>query len=297
MGVTRTGQESRASLYKHFPSPSTLRSCQSHSNITASSSPHTGMMQTAHHSLTKQRRQQALALSKEARGERLNLGKKVSVPKDVMMEELNLTSNRGSRMFQERQKRVEKYTVEGTADASSVIYNNQHFSQLQNQSQTSAHSQGGKENVACPVPGKHSLVTTLKKTVAKKGSPSVLAPGYSGPLKEIPREKFNVTVIPKSYCSPWREALGNNEELLSTLNSQLPQPEKLPPANYRCFNRVAMPFGGSMHSKRVIPVIGFEALESQSLPGLALDRMSERRNFNRAPRGWGSGSVPESNEL
>ncbi|XP_017559255.1 myozenin-2 isoform X2 [Pygocentrus nattereri] len=230
-------------------------------------------MQTAHHSLTKQRRQQALALSKEARGERLNLGKKVSVPKDVMMEELNLTSNRGSRMFQERQKRVEKYTVEGTADASPVIYNNQHFSQLQNQSQTAAHSQGGKENVACPVPG------------------------YSGPLKEIPREKFNITVIPKSYCSPWREALGNNEELLSTLNAQLPQPEKLPPANYRCFNRVAMPFGGPVHNKRVIPVIAFEALESQSLPGLALDRMSERRNFNRAPRGWGSGSVPESNEL
>uniref|UniRef100_A0A8B9HMI3 Myozenin 2a n=1 Tax=Astyanax mexicanus TaxID=7994 RepID=A0A8B9HMI3_ASTMX len=46
----------------------------------------------------------------------MNLGKKVSVPRDVMMEELNLTSNRGSRMFQERQKRVEKYTVESCAD-------------------------------------------------------------------------------------------------------------------------------------------------------------------------------------
>lgn len=61
--------------------------------------------------------------------------------------------------------------------------------------------------------------------------------GYSGPLKEIPREKFNITVIPKSYCSPWREALRGNEELLSSMNPQVPEPEKLQPANYRCFNR------------------------------------------------------------
>ncbi|XP_066526095.1 myozenin-2 [Hoplias malabaricus] len=254
-------------------------------------------MQTAHNNLTKQRQQQALALSREARGGTLNLGKKVSVPKDVMMEELNLTSNRGSRMFQERQKRVERFTVEGTPEASTIIYDNLHLYQPQNQSQTNAYVDGGKENLAYPAPGKHSLVTTLKKTVAKKGSPSVLAPGYSGPLKEIPREKFNVTVVPKFYSSPWREALGNNEELLSTLNAQLPQPEKLQPANYRCFNRVAMPFGGPMHSKRVVPVISFEVLESPSLPGPALDRMSKSRNFNRAPRGWGSGYVPESNEL
>lgn len=47
----------------------------------------------------------------------LYLGKKVSVPKDVMMEELNLPSNRGSRMFQERQRRVEKYMVENTPNS------------------------------------------------------------------------------------------------------------------------------------------------------------------------------------
>lgn len=54
--------------------------------------------------------------------EGLNLGKKVSIPKDVMIEELNLTSNRGSRMFQERQRRVDKFTVENTADAPAIIY-------------------------------------------------------------------------------------------------------------------------------------------------------------------------------
>lgn len=55
--------------------------------------------------------------------EGLNLGKKISVPRDVMMEELNLPSNRGSRMFQERQKRVERFTVENAANGSHNIVN------------------------------------------------------------------------------------------------------------------------------------------------------------------------------
>ncbi|XP_058263414.1 myozenin-2 isoform X3 [Hemibagrus wyckioides] len=230
-------------------------------------------MQTANHDLSKQWQQQARALSREARGEGLNLGKKVSTPKDVMIEELNLTSNRGSRMFQERQKRVDKFTVENTADAPTFIYDGLNQMQAQSQVQLASRAQGGKENMAHPIAG------------------------YSGPLKEIPREKFNITVIPKSYCSPWREALRGNEELLTSMSPQLPEPEKRQPANYRCFNRVAMPFGGPMHSKRVIPTISFEAVESQNLPGPTVERMVKRPNFNRAPRGWATSYLPESNEL
>ncbi|GAA6094546.1 myozenin-2 isoform X1 [Tachysurus ichikawai] len=254
-------------------------------------------MQTANHDLNKQWQQQARALSREARGEGLNLGKKVSTPKDVMIEELNLTSNKGSRMFQERQKRVDRFTVENTADSSAIIYDGLDQKQAQSQVQSASQAQGGKENMAHPIAGKHSLVTTLMETVSKKGSPNVLAPGYSGPLKEIPREKFNITVIPKSYCSPWREALRGNEELLSSMNPQVPEPEKLQPANYRCFNRVAMPFGGPMQSKRVIPTISFEAVESQNLPCSTVERMVKRPSFNRAPRGWATSYLPESNEL
>ncbi|XP_040904304.1 myozenin-2 isoform X1 [Toxotes jaculatrix] len=254
------------------------------------------MMQLSQNDMTKQRMLQAKALSREAKGQGLNLGKKISVPKDVMMEELNLPSNRGSRMFQERQRRVEKFTLENTASGA-YNTNNVHLEAIP-PPQIIPELQGGKENQAFSIPGKHSLVMNLQKTVAKKGTPEVLAPGYSGPLKEIPHERFNTTVIPKSYCSPWREALGNNEELLNTLNTQLPQlPQRLQPANYRCFNRSPMPFGGTMASKRVIPVIGFEAVESQKLPGIALDRMCRRPNFNRAPRGWGVDYSPESNEL
>lgn len=225
------------------------------------------MMQSDVNHMTKQRLLQTKGLSKEVRGG-LNLGKKISVPKDVMMEELNLLSNRGSRMFQERQKRAERFTVETAANTSNV-----HAEPIPTQ-QVIQEVQAGKENQAFSIPG------------------------YSGPLKEIPREKFNTTVIPKSYCSPWMEALGDNEQLLNTLNTQLPQPpQRLQPSNYRCFNRSPMPFGGAVASKRVIPVISFEAVESQKLPGIALDRMCRRPNFNRAPRGWGPDYCPESNEL
>ncbi|XP_022045197.1 myozenin-2 [Acanthochromis polyacanthus] len=229
------------------------------------------MMQSGLDDVTKQRMLQARALSSEAKGG-LNLGKKISVPKDVMMEELNLPSNRGSRMFQERQRRVEKFTLENASDGAHNT-SNVHLEAVP-PPQITPGPQGGKENQAFSIPG------------------------YSGPLKEIPHEKFNTTVIPKSYCSPWRQALGDNEELMNAINAQLPQlPQGLQPANYRCFNRSPRPFGGTMTSKRVIPVIGFEAVESQNLPGIALDRMCRRPNFNRAPKGWGIDYSPESNEL
>lgn len=47
---------------------------------------------------------------------RLNLGKKISVPRDIMLEELSLLSNKGSKMFKLRQKRVEKFIYENNPD-------------------------------------------------------------------------------------------------------------------------------------------------------------------------------------
>ncbi|XP_061690501.1 myozenin-2-like [Syngnathoides biaculeatus] len=204
----------------------------------------------------------------------MNLGKKVSVPKDVMIEELTLPSNRGSRMFQERQRRAERFTLENAANGA--------------HNAMSAHPvavpppqiiqapQGRKENQAFSLRSKH---------------------GHPGPLKEIPHEKFNTTAIPSTYWSPWREALRHNSELLESLETQLPLPQKHPVAHYRCFNRSPMPFGGTLSNKRVFPIISFEAQESQNLPGAALDRMCHRPNFNKAPRGWGGHQCPESNEL
>ncbi|KAK3524026.1 hypothetical protein QTP70_017539 [Hemibagrus guttatus] len=205
----------------------------------------------------------------------LDLGKKISVPQDIMMEELNLLSNRGSRMFQERQKRTEKFTLEGAGK------------QADNQSETSC-NQTTEEHSSTKVnpPGRNKLLAKLHHSVAKKGSPSVLAPGYSEPLKEIPPEKFNVTVIPKLYCSPWEEQ-SDSESMLVTISSNLPEPpQKLGPANYRCFNRAPMPFGGTSGCTRSLPLPGFELLQAYTEPTLTWERICARPNFNRIPRGW-----------
>lgn len=41
----------------------------------------------------------------------LDLGTKIKTPKDVMLEELSLLNNKGSKMFRMRQQRVEKFIV------------------------------------------------------------------------------------------------------------------------------------------------------------------------------------------
>ncbi|KAG9346724.1 hypothetical protein JZ751_007038, partial [Albula glossodonta] len=171
-----------------------------------------------------------------------------------------------------------------------------------NYTQVSQDTQGGKENFRTEIliqqPGGHSMVSPVQKTAAQKVSPNVLAPGYSRPLKEIPREKFNITVVPKFYCSPWREALGESEELLSTLNFQIPEPpQRQQPTVYRCFNRAPMPFGGPSASVRLLPVAEVDSLETHNEPVQIWNRVTKRPNFNRAPRGWGINYSPESNEL
>lgn len=51
------------------------------------------------------------------------LGKKLSTPKDIMLEELSLLSNRGSRLFKMRQRRSEKYTFESIQNEANAQLN------------------------------------------------------------------------------------------------------------------------------------------------------------------------------
>lgn len=51
----------------------------------------------------------------------MDLGKKLSVPKDIMLEELSLLSNRGSRLFKMRQRRSEKYTFESIQNDANML--------------------------------------------------------------------------------------------------------------------------------------------------------------------------------
>ncbi|XP_026855946.1 myozenin-2 [Electrophorus electricus] len=245
---------------------------------------------------SREKQRQAVEMCLQAKGECLDLGKKISVPQDVMIEELNLLSNRGSRMFQERQRRVQKFTLERVG--------NQPCNHLQlNKIQCRQTPDGlpGKADHSSEdysgMPSRTSLVTTLKHSVAKKGNPSVLAPGYSGPLKEVPAEKFNITVIPKSYYSPWEEPRAS-QAVLAAISAHLPKAApKTSPANYRCFNRAPAPFGGTAGSMRTLPLPGFELLQTRTEPKLTWERMCHRPNFNRMPRGWRVQCPTQSTDL
>lgn len=63
--------------------------------------------------------------------------------------------------------RLEQISLPHSQVHSEVIHPPQNIPQMQT----------GKENQAVTIPGKHSLVMNLQKTVAAKGSPDVLAPG------------------------------------------------------------------------------------------------------------------------
>lgn len=72
----------------------------------------------SHNAMVKQRKQQATAIMKEVHGndvDSMDLGKKVSIPRDIMLEELSHLSNRGARLFKMRQRRSDKYTFENSS--------------------------------------------------------------------------------------------------------------------------------------------------------------------------------------
>ncbi|KAJ7406750.1 Myozenin-2 [Willisornis vidua] len=126
--------------------------------------------------------------------------------------------------------------------------------------------------------------------------PDNIAPGYSGPLKEIPPEKFNTTAVPKYYQSPWIEAIRDDPELLEALYPKLFAPEAKPELpDYRSFNRVATPFGGFERASKLVkfkvPDYNLLMLNDPRFMILA-NPLAARRSFNRTPKGWTSENIP-----
>ncbi|KFP50964.1 Myozenin-3, partial [Cathartes aura] len=218
---------------------------------------------------------------------RLDLGKKVSVAQDLMIEELSLPNNRGSQLFQQRQRRMhgflflpgqgaggshrtEKGDPEGTANECTSYHSELHVA---------ASPQGGPPEV----PKKTEKVLQMSKVL----NPDALAPGYSGPLKEVPPEKFNITAIPKGYRSPWQELLGDKDNAVHGENQPPVRPS---PWDFTSFNRTPTPFDRAL----VSDLFSVPAVELDKLS--VLEVISHRRNFNRVPQGWVR-ILPESDEL
>ncbi|XP_075066167.1 myozenin-3 [Mixophyes fleayi] len=263
-----------------------------------------------HADLVKERKGLASAIVREIRGEAplLDLGKKVSIPQDLMMEELSLQRNRGSCMYLERQKRVQRFTFDypsNRINAGSNV-NASNADRTAANDSTGASGVDGKENFRSEihiVPGDNKTPPHVPKKSAKVLQmqmalhPGAIAPGYSGPLKDIPYERFNVTAIPKSYHSPWVN--GYRDEPVAQVSESLPAPPETPlNVAYGSYNRTPIPFGSlSLMDDGTAPNI-FEDLQAQieeSTSGLEL--MCQRPSFNRAPRGWAMRYVPESVDL
>ncbi|KAF7686997.1 myozenin-2b [Silurus meridionalis] len=223
----------------------------------------------------QERKKQAAAICSEihgtANGDTMDLGKKLSVPKDIMLEELSLLSNRGSRLFKMRQRRSDKYTYESIQNDANAVFNNEYQTVGEN-----------AENQTPNAPDTRN-----------PANPEEIAPGYGGPLKDVPPERFNTTALPKSYHSPWEEAIINDPDLAQTLKLQMPAPEpraEIP--DYKSFNRVATPYGGFEKAPRGITFKVSEIdLNPPRYPELQ-DPTIKRPSFNRMAQGWISDGTP-----
>ncbi|KAM9373433.1 myozenin-3 isoform 3-T5 [Phaethornis superciliosus] len=157
----------------------------------------------------------------------LNLGKKMSTPQDLMIEELSLHNNRGSQLFQQRQRRMQRFVLEHPSSYREAGEDVQGQQSYHSELHVAASPQGAPPEV----PKKTEKVLQMSKVL----NPDALAPGYSSPLKEVPPERFNVTAIPKGYRSPWQDLFGDKDSTVQGLNQP---PVRPPPWDFRSFNRM-----------------------------------------------------------
>ncbi|XP_071751440.2 myozenin-2a isoform X1 [Centroberyx gerrardi] len=256
---------------------------------------------------TRERKMQAAAICREVQAPEdieMDLGKKMSVPKDIMLDELSFTSNRGSRLFKMRQRRSEKYTFESIQNETNKQINNGMVLQTENGNATE--NQSGENNLGVDQP------TETTPDTRTEPNPDSIAPGYGGPLKNVPPEKFNSTAVPKSYHSPWDQAIISDPALADTLITCMPEPEPRPELpGYKSFNRVATPFGGFGKAPRPAPIKTPQVDPLPEYPELQGETAVKRPSFNRSALGWVSAGptatlptvsleptfVPESDDL
>ncbi|XP_010888546.2 myozenin-2-like isoform X2 [Esox lucius] len=239
---------------------------------------------------TNERKMQAAAICREVhRPEGIDLGKKMSVPKDVMLEELSLASNRGSLLFEKRKRRSEKYTFESIQNGTDTQISNGGTLQTESQETTDSNSLGVE----------HSKTPPNTPDPSAAPDPGSIAPGYGGPLKEMEPERFNSTCLPKSYHSPWdMDIYRHDPSLANSLVTHLPEPEaKTEGPRYKSFNRVATPFGGfGGKSNRSTPLFKAPNMDqnptADPCPELQGEHALHRPTFNRVASGWAGASVP-----
>ncbi|NXB47621.1 MYOZ1 protein, partial [Leucopsar rothschildi] len=248
---------------------------------------------------------------------KLNLGKKISIPRDVMLEELSLLTNKGSKMFKLRQLRVEKFIYENNPDAftdnsvdhfQKFIPPGGHYGddaqgyahgRMVGGVAAGQHGSGTQQHPGVPPrPGSRGGARDGEGEHAGKSAGSAGEGGdacidvgitESGNKADGKSGGKKVTIF-KTYISPWERAMGISPEDKSQFSMDLlsysPKPDF---PHYKSFNRTAMPYGGyEKAAKRMtfkVPQFDICPLLPESLM-IYNQNFSKRPSFNRTPIPW-----------
>ncbi|XP_061546419.1 myozenin-1-like [Phycodurus eques] len=253
-----------------------------------------------------------------------DLGRKIGTPKDIMLEELSLLKNKGSKMFKKRQQRVEKFIYENNPD----IFIGDSMDELQKfvptvGGQIGSHtihlggyllskdaSQlhyggmvfGGGAPVPPPKPGSKGGEAggvggragggQHGKDGLHGGSGEGSTPKDGG--KDDKSKKMHL----KTYISPWEKAMKGDESLLATLKLTMLGPaHHIELCKYKCFNRTAMPYGGF---EKALQFMKFQMPNTEKTKVVAEPTVvyehdiNVRPSFNRTPIGWVGSGEPSS---
>ncbi|XP_071419840.1 myozenin-1 [Pithys albifrons albifrons] len=238
---------------------------------------------------------------------KLNLGKKISIPRDVMLEELSLLTNKGSKMFKLRQLRVEKFIYENNPDAftANSVDHFQKFIPPGGHYGEDAHGYAQGRMVGGVTAGQHGSSKQQHPGVpprpGSKGGPGDTEGEHAGKLsgsggeggdgaeKDGKSGGKKVTIF-KTYISPWERAMGISPEDKSQFTTDLlSYSPKADFPHYKSFNRTAMPYGGyEKAAKRMtfkVPQFDICPLLPESLM-IYNQNFSKRPSFNRTPIPW-----------
>ncbi|XP_008112454.2 myozenin-1 isoform X1 [Anolis carolinensis] len=263
-------------------------------------------------------------------GSKLNLGKKISIPRDVMLEELSLLTNRGSKMFKLRQMRVEKFIYENNPDM--FIDNSvDHFQKYiptggQYGIDSHGYSQSGGRMVSGVTVGPYGSIKLQYPPApppkpGSKGGAGGTGSGGSGTGQTEGSANAGGGVdgggsettsgqgdnksgsgkhvsIFKTYISPWERALGLTPQEKSSINIDfLSCGPKTDLCHYKSFNRTAMPYGGYDKAAKLMTfqMPEFDVGPAVPEPVVVINQeVTNRPSFNRTPVPWlGSGEPAE----
>ncbi|XP_008061948.1 myozenin-3 [Carlito syrichta] len=155
-------------------------------------------------------------------GPSLDLGKKLSVPQDLMMEELSLRNNRGSLLFQKRQRRVQRFTFELAASQRAVSEPPLHSSSFESSAVSSLWVFSAKVSVLLflsHLPTRStSLVLSFSRTPVPFGGPLVgdSLPRAGTPFIPEPLSGLELLRLRPSFnrvAQGWVRHLPESEEL------------------------------------------------------------------------------------